>query len=495
MRSDLLVLFTRPFWLDEWFTYLVSNHDSIGEVFSDLKRGADFGPPFFYLVGWAIRAITGSITPTSLRIVTFVAMLGALVFVFLILRRRWGAVPAFIAVLAIASNRYLFEYAFEARFYATWMLFAAAFAWALTLDRDKPRSRRRDILLAVSAVLLCTNHWYGVISLGLMAAAVVATFGRQWREGLRLVAPGAAGIVALLLASPLMFGQRGSIVEKTWVQDLNRFQVATMLGTFWWAIVPVAAVLVMLVGVLLPNRKAPLRESLAYAVRDPGVAALFAHVVMPLVLIVLSLQQPSMLPRYALVTLFAWAPLVAIAAKSLGIAGRSVATAILLAALGSRILLTAKEKLDFAIGVATAKQNLELACGAGLPIVVQSRHVLYPVMADSPTACPHVRFLVLSDSTINRILPGGPPFSFTRRFQRFEREFAGHHERIYGFPRSVSEAQLDSVPEFFLLASGPNLPPGYDNVERFVAAVFPNRQTTHYSSGIALVKRPNEAPR
>lgn len=490
MRSDLLVLFTRPFWLDEWFTYLVSNHSSIGDVFSDLRRGADFGPPFLYLVAWTIRAITGSITPVSLRVFTFVAMLGALVFVFLILRRRWGAVPASIGLLALASNRYLFEHAFEARFYATWMLFAAAFAWALTLDRDRPRSRRRDILLAVSAVLLCTNHWYGVISLGLMSAAVVATYRHQWREGLRLVAPGAAGVVALLLVSPLMFSQRGSIVEKTWVQDLNRHQVATMIGTFWTAIVPVAALIVILVGLLLPKRKETLRESLASAIRDASVAALLVHVVMPLVLIGLSVLQPSMLPRYALVSLFAWAPLVAIAAKSLGVAGRSVATALLLALLGSRILLTAKEKLDYQIGVAIAKQNLDLACRAGVPVVFQSRHVMYPVIGDSPTPCPHARFLVLSDSTINRMLPGGPPTSFTRRFLRFEREYAGHHGRIYGFPRSVSEAQLDSVPEFFLLASGVNLPAGYHDVDRFVAAVFPNRQTTRYSTSIALVKRP-----
>jgi hypothetical protein len=292
-----------------------------------------------------------------------------------------------------------------------------------------------------------------------------------------------------------MFSQRGSIVEKTWVQDLNRFQVATMLRTFWTAIAPVVAILVILVGLLLPRRKAPLRESFALAVRDPSVAALFVHVVMPLVLIVLSLQQPSMLPRYALVSLFAWAPLVAIAAKSLGIAGRSVATAILLAALGSRILLTAKDKLDHAIAVAIAKQNLGMACRAGVPVVFQSRHVIYPVIGDSPSQCPHARFLVLTDSTINRLLPGGPPFSFSRRFQRFEREYAGHHERIYGFPRSVSEAQLDSVPEFFLLASGPNLPPGYHDVDRFVAAVFPGRQTIHYSTSMALVKRPNEAKR
>src|SRR5687767_6878006 len=170
MRDDLWVLFTRPFWLDEWHTILVARRDSIGQIFSDLYHGSDFGPPFTHLVAWAYGKIFG-LTPVSLRILSLAFVLTGLVLLFFALRRRFDAMPSLAGVLAVASHQLMISQSLEWRFYAPWVMFACALAWAFTIDDDKAVSRRRDVAIALSAMGMVTSHWFGVITLGLMTAA------------------------------------------------------------------------------------------------------------------------------------------------------------------------------------------------------------------------------------------------------------------------------------------------------------------------------------
>src|SRR5205814_8087682 len=103
-------------------------------------------------------------------------------------------VPAIVGILAVACHSLVVAHSFEARFYGPWLLCAAFFAWSVSL----PGGHRRNVNIGVASMLLTTVHWYGVVSLGIMCAAVVLMDRARWRDGVRLLAPAGAGLLALV---------------------------------------------------------------------------------------------------------------------------------------------------------------------------------------------------------------------------------------------------------------------------------------------------------
>jgi hypothetical protein len=498
MRIDLWVLFTRPFWLDEWHTILVARRDSLTQVISDLYHGSDFGPPLTHIVAWIWRHAFG-LSPVSLRVLSFSAALGAFAFLYFTLRRRFDVMPSLAGVLAIASHRLIISQSLEWRFYVAWLLFSAALAWSLSLDNDKPASRRRDVAIALSSIGLVTTHWFGVITLGLMSAAAFLSLSlsRSLSGGLtqaqtptqtafRRVLPVAAGLVALAIVLPLMFGQRGSIHEKSWIPDPTWLQFFAMLKMFLAAFVPAVAVLLILVALLLRDRGA-LRASALASLRDPAMLALLSGVAIPFILGVISQKQPALLERYAITLLFAWAPLIAFASHQFRRAPRALLLVWLSGLLVIRVARTASEHRNFAFSIAAGHNAIAEGCGRGIPVVFQVRHLMYPVTgADSVKGC-DTRYLAISNQTLDAMYA---PTSRQQRFFRIENEFSELHGRMYGFPRVVTEATLDSSSAFLLVGWEMSLPAGYKDIEKFRAAVFGGHRIVRITEDLTIFLRP-----
>lgn len=488
MRSDIFVLFTRPFWLDEWHLILVAGRGSLGEVLADLKAGSDFAPPLLHFIVWLMHRVFGTVTPAMVHGFAFVCVTGAMVFVYQVLRRRFDRLPSLIGVLAVASQQLIVTHAFEGRFYGPLLLFCAAFAWTLSLDHDKPSSRRRDVAVALASIFLCTIHWFGVLSLGLVALGAMATFGRNWKEGLRRVAPAAAGIVALMACLPLFFGQRGSITEPTWIPDLNMNQVRGMANIVWLKVVPMLAVAILLLGELRPS-KMEQRAMIVGAIRNPGIAGLLALSLMPILLIAISLKQPAMLERYAITTLLAWAPLAALAAQTVPTLVRTAALVPLAAALVLAIGHTVGLQREWAIGIAGSRNELRRACALKIPVAFSSRHLIYPIAMGVRESCPQARYLEISNATLARTYRAGTPLYPWQRFFRLENEFARMHDRLYGFPRVMTQAEFDTTTHFAFLAADISLPPGYKNMEVFGPIMFPNHRFRRVTHSVTLFER------
>ena len=98
-----------------------------------------------------------------------------------------------------------------------------------------------------------------------------------------------------------------------WVPELSAAQVGVIVRLFFLTTVPVLAVILLLVDGLRESGDRPsVSANIRDALRDPGVAALASLALMPVTLIVVSVVlQPSMLDRYAIVTVLAWPPFVA----------------------------------------------------------------------------------------------------------------------------------------------------------------------------------------
>ena len=497
MRNDLWVLFTRPFWLDEWHTILVARRDSLQQVFSDLYHGSDFGPPLTHVIAWTYGKIFG-LTPVSLRLLSLTFVVAGLVLLYFALRRRFDTMPSLAGVLAVASHQLVVSQSLEWRFYAPWVMFACALVWAFTIDNDRPSSRRRDVAIALASMGMVTSHWFGVITLGLMSTGAFfawchpersegsAGWFANWRVALRRVLPTAAGFVTFAICFPLMLGQRGSVVEKSWMPDFTIGQLWVMLRIFWFAFVPWVGILMALAAMLIPSARDRVRAAVLPTLRDPAVAAMLALLVMPLILAVISLKQPAMLPRYSITMLLAWAPIVAFGLNALPRVPRAIALVWLVLLGYSRVIRLGIEHRSFTVAIAAGQQAASTSCSRGVPILFHVRHLMYPSTEGSNHAGCDLRYLSISNETLAAMYPTGN----MPRFFRLENEFSELHGRMYGFPVVAREAQMDSARSFLLVGWDASLPQGYKDIEKFRAAVFPQHRVTRLTENLALFELP-----
>ena len=482
------ILFTRPLWVDEWFTVLVASHASPVDVIADLRHGADGGASLFHLLAWALRAVTGGLSPTLLHAMSLASMWGALVIVYAVLRRRFSRDASIAGVLAAGANSLVVTHAFEGRFYALWVLCCAFFAWSLGLT-----SRRRTVVVAIAAILLTTSHWYGVVSLALMSSAVFVSHGKNWRDGLKCVAPAAAGLLAFVVISPLAAGQQGALTVASWIPDFAIGQLDGLAGTFWFAWIPLVAFGALIIAIVWRERSEagpPVAIAARSAVRDPSIVALFSLALMPLALVVLSLAgRPSMLARYALPAVLAWGPWVAFTMDLLGRWPARAFALVLVVVWTRNVGAEADRKRKYTLGIEQNVSLLRQAERLGIPIVFQSQHTMYPLEAATRGRGSSGVYLDLPDSTLDALFPVTGRFYQLNKGIRLERDFARVQASLYGFPRLAPQAVLDTTTRFLLFAPYERLPHGTNDLNESGPAVFPHHRAVPLQENLLLLER------
>jgi hypothetical protein len=166
--------------------------------------------------------------------------------------------------------------------------------------------------------------------------------------------------------------------------------------------------------------------------------------------------QPATQPRYVIVAVLASAPVVAWACRR---AGRSATLVVFTAATVFSVIAlrdarngAAARARDFATDVAT----IERLTRTDAPVLVASRHRLYPLVAAHPEWQNRLAYLDQADVA-------GP----ASRYRTIERDVARVHQRLYGFPPIVSASSLTRDSVFYLLEDPPidilraPLPPTY----------------------------------
>lgn len=447
---DGAALWTKRFWLDEQCCtmYAVTDANSFLDLFGTVKR-SEVGPPLLHMIVWTVGKITGSLSPTVVRSIMLVSVVAALLVLWVVLRRRFSASASACALVAVAGHGLVLQHAFDGRFYGPWLFFAAGYAWALGVDSEQPRSRRRDAAVALFSLFLCTIHWFGVISLGLMATGAVAAHGRRWKVGLRLVAPGIVGLVALAALIPmLLFQLRVGGEDILWVPPLNWLQVKTFVQAFIVRLPVIIALVVVLAAAL---RKAVTRPAVMAALRDPPMAAMLATGLMTFALVAISAVLNSvMVPRYAIVSVLFAAPVVAFAAD---LERRWVRLA-LAGIFGMLLVARMDREINNANYFATTT-NLYADLVAELrktnaPIVFQSYFMMYPVDGQARRQSV-ISVLDLPDSTIASLFPPTPESGPRIAKMRLDRNQARLHNRGFGFPIIATKAQLDTTRVFYMM--------------------------------------------
>ena len=482
------VLLGRPYWYDELCCTMFAVQDASSplDLFRYVRR-QDVAPPLLHTMVWLVTRAVGSVDPYVVRSFALACTIAALVVVYHTLRRNFDRSSAAAGALAVASSSVVLQHATEARFYAPWLLFATLFIAMLSLDAGRP-SRRRDVAIAIVSTLLCTIHWFGVISLGLMAAGAVVAHGRRWREGVRLVAPGAAGVIAFAALTPMMLDQlRAGGEAIRWVPPLKRDQLVAMAHVFVLRGPLVFSVLIILVARLLGvDVLARVRELL----RDPSIAAALATLTMPLALIAITVTIDSvMVPRYAMPAALAAAPVAALTVSGTRRWTRVAALAFYAIAL----LLLADRQAQF-VEHGTAVANAYRAqyrmlqqSNPNVPLVFQSGMRLYDVtgpLRKRGTA----RVLLLPDSVAAGLYPGDALEELRWQTLRESKGIRNHY-RVFGFPEAITLAELDTTTAFILFTTDQDLPPLWQSVKRYGDRLFPNHHARRLSGIVTVYER------
>ena len=310
--SDLL---DRQMWMDEVHTWLIVSDPDLGHAMNALSHGADYNPPMYYLLLRGFTSITG-VTAASMRAFSLLSMCIGLGCIAAILRRRVSAKAAMCGAAAIAIQPLIIQQATEARFYSVWFALVAAFCLAKS---SSSRTLGRLLTQSVLAAMICTVHYFGVISLGLVFLVDAANAWRNRNEEQRRAAlflrftPYAAGVLALLGCLGFYFGQRAALSEPTWISAPTLPKVKGFLTEFL-PVIPLALAAFgwLLSGGLAKQVQATEPEEPAAAEPTTPWNLLLAGIGMPITLIVFSyVVQPALVARYAIVAMLAWGPLIA----------------------------------------------------------------------------------------------------------------------------------------------------------------------------------------
>lgn len=422
------LLLTRSFWLDEIHTQLFVDDPSWDHAWTALAHGVDFNPPTYFVIA-RLAASIGFAPELTLRLLALACVLVCCICVFILLREILPTLTALVAALLIWSIPAVQTQAFEARFYAPWMAATALFCLAVRRALQSP-GLTRDCGIAAGSIFLCTLHYFGIITLGLIVAPVAITS----RRGFRVALASLPGVLSLACCLPTFYrGQRAALSVPTWVPDVT-WLTAT---TFLWQTIPAGALgLALLTAMLLLRRaKQPI------AAIPPGLGL----VLLPLVLLSFSLAaQPALIPRYACPAAvgFAFAfgalmqraprPLVAVA--GLWFIAGGVESLSVLTAQFQRTEQRQTQMIDRLRQL--DRQTL---------ILFESRHAMYPIVRYAPDLASRIRFLTLSNDNLARFHSATP-------FRIVERDVAETIETYYPQFATMRYDALESLPRSYVVA-------------------------------------------
>jgi hypothetical protein len=454
------ILFFQPLSLDEYHTLFLVTQGSWFRSISDLAHGADFNPPTLFLLERLAAILYGPADQIFLRLFALASVFLALVTAYAALRMDFDRAPSLAGCLALLSHPIVVGQAFWARFYGPWLLFCALFIYSVArCARSESCSWRGRVAVSVSAVLLCTIHYFGVFSWSLVVATAAWYYHPRGRFGVREAAPMIAGPVALLLCLPIFLGQRNALQVDTWIPPLNLWQIMQVLRSLF--IVPILVLVLFAtaaMGVLTRNGEI-IEQRDARRASSLGAPAMIALIGMPLIVLLFSVAiQPAMVPRYSIVAVLAWCPVIAWAVAGLPKKLQVSACALLLAGSLMRLKSAADDGLANEALVNADSAAIGPVLRQGSTVLLDSRRGLYPLMSRVSRQA-NLVYLDLSTLTKSKLLI-------------VERNAAAIHHRLYGAPAIATPEELQTVPGvYFYLDSRENA----QSAEQTLARAFPQR--------------------
>ena len=205
-------------WMDEIFTWKEVSDRSLWHLYHAILHGADGGQPFFYTTAWLWAKLFGTGVLT-LRLYSSVAICGALLVVWITLRRFYGLWSTAVGVLFFwGTSNVVLDQNVEARFYGLYLLIVALTVNLFTrlAESDSP-SRLLLFLSFVSQAALVLTHVLGVVFSGLILLALVLVDAAKRRFRIDVYLVYVAGWLALLLWVPAIRASMAAGKPHGWI--------------------------------------------------------------------------------------------------------------------------------------------------------------------------------------------------------------------------------------------------------------------------------------
>lgn len=442
LAAGAFYLVRRDFWVDELFTYTLVADPDLGHAFRALAGGVETHPPAFYLMLRGFTALTGGANEVTLRLFALLSILVGLGGIYALLRQSFSPLVCFAALLAVWSHPLIVFHAFEARFYGPWLAGVVWFAYFLVRCRETERSRLWDVLVGVTAIYVCTIHYFGIVTLGL-----VLGFELLARRAGRLslwqgIPPAALGPLALAACLPLLLRQRAAMTVPTWVESAGLGWSFEFLGKLLFPGGLAAVVVVAWLARLMRGELWPARDMRVEGFNLKALAGLSGLLLLPLVLIAFSFTVQSVLiEKYALPALAGLAPAAAYAMARTTRTWQVLLCAILCLT-GIRELHQYTQQRRDHDGRFTAGliDNLRRNTGDA-DVIFETQHNLYVVCRYAPDLAGRCYFLDYEPGQIGN----------DSHFRVFSRDLARRYDAYYPVFGMKKWEELRERPSFYLV--------------------------------------------
>lgn len=466
--TDAWNLFCRHLWLDEIHTRLLVTDPDLAHMLKALAHGVDYNPPGLYLLLRAFRLPFGDEVEIAFRTFSLTATVLALLAGYAVFRQATPSGPAFLATLAIWAHPLVVRQAFEARFYTPWL---AAILWIcvlLNLSLQRP-NWTRAIGLAVASIIVCTVHYFGVISLALAVGASGVFADGPWIRRLLRCSPAVLGVAALAACVPIYLGQKGALSVPTWVQEPTLSGVIDFVRKLfplqWLGSVAILTIAGMVT-----------RGAVGHEVTYPSqccwrrLAGVGSLSLMSVALIVFSfVVQPALVPKYAIVFIPGIAALLAWTTRSAG--KLLVIGGCLLLGWSSCVWLSAFSHQSRQDDLQRVQLMETIQQQAGdVMVVFEDRHSLFPLLELQPDRADQWRFLdveseLLGDDVLRIV----------------ERDVARRIFEMYGQPMLIDRELLVEEGAFFFVP--------FENDTAAMKGYFKGFQGTDLGHGLYQLRR------
>lgn len=245
---------TKPFWIDEVLTQMVSRLGDLRSIVNSLNQGVDGQPPLFYLMERGVASLLHD-SDLGYRLLSIIGFACTLVLLYVFVKARNGTTSALFSTSIILITQLFTYYAAEARPYS---LLTACIALALVCYQ-RACSSLWVAGLSLSLLLACAIHFYGIVELlpFVLAELTVVHITNKIRTAVWLaliLAP-----LPLVFSLPLLLRMKQNWGAHFWNQSYigpGYSSFFSGMGTYGGTVVAGVAVIVMLASFFLKTGRA-----------------------------------------------------------------------------------------------------------------------------------------------------------------------------------------------------------------------------------------------
>jgi hypothetical protein len=309
--TDSTYVLHKYFWTDELCTLALLTDPSPVHAFRALQGSVDINPPGLHILLLGYTKLAGSTSEVTLRSFALLSMVAGLVGIYAILRNTYSVLVSIAAVLAVWSHPLVLDHAFEVRYYGPWLAAAVWFCFLLGRAGSKSPGPLGLVALGLTSFFLCTIHYFGIVTL-LIIAALTAYWQRERAPSWEVLGAIAIGPIATTAAIVFLLPfQRAVTTVSTWIPDPTIAEVVDF-GTTVLLPLHLGAVVILAWPARL-TAKPGQTEDVAPPIRiSPSLIGLTSLVLLVPILVLFSYAvQPVLISRYGLPAVAALSPAVA----------------------------------------------------------------------------------------------------------------------------------------------------------------------------------------